>query len=48
MLSRYGFKVMPIDYNSYDADTDSWKFTAKECYAFDVKDYRGVFYSTPS
>jgi hypothetical protein len=48
MLQRYAFKVMPIDYNSYDSDTDSWKFTAKECYAFDVKDYRGVFYSTPS
>jgi hypothetical protein len=48
LLERYGFKVMPIDYGSYDPDTDSWKFTAKECYAFDVSDYRGVFYSTPS
>jgi hypothetical protein len=48
MLSRYGFKVMPIDWGSYNRNNDSWEFTAKESYAFDVKDYRGVFYSTPS
>ncbi len=45
MLSRYGFKIMPI---VYDEDNDSWKVTAKEAYLFDVFDYRGTFYSTPS
>lgn len=45
MLSRYGFKLMPV---VYDEDNDSWKVTAKEAYLFDVFDYRGAFYSTPS
>jgi hypothetical protein len=45
MLQRYGFKLMPI---VYDEDNDSWKVTAKESYLFDVADYRGTFYSTPS
>jgi hypothetical protein len=45
MLQRYKFKLMPI---VYDEDTDSWKITAKECYLFDVADYRGVWYSTPA
>lgn len=45
MLSRYGFKLMPV---VYDEDNDSWKVTCKEAYLFDVFDYRGAFYSTPS
>lgn len=45
MLNRYGFKLQPI---VYDSDNDSWKATAKEAYLFDVFDYRGTFYSTPS
>ncbi|MBS1721228.1 MAG: hypothetical protein JST35_12345 [Armatimonadetes bacterium] len=45
MLQRYAFKVMPI---VYDEDVDAWKITAKESYLFDVNDYRGTFYSTPS
>jgi hypothetical protein len=45
MLLRYGFRLLPL---FYDQDTDSWKITAKESYLFDVFDYRGTFYSTPS
>lgn len=44
-LTRFGFKLTAI---VYDPDTDSWKVTAKESYLFDVVDYRGSFYSTPS
>lgn len=44
-LTRYGFKLTEL---VYDGDTDSWKVTAKESYLFDVVDYRGAFYSTPS
>lgn len=44
-LTRYGFKLTEL---IYDGDTDSWKATAKESYLFDVMDYRGAAYSTPS
>ena len=46
LLERYGFKL--TQGGEYDPNTDSWNFTAKENYAFDVTDYRGVIYSTPA
>lgn len=45
MITRYGYKNTGI---TYDEDTDSWKVTSKESYLFDVVDYRGCYYSTPS
>ncbi len=45
MLSRFPFKVTDL---TFDQDVDAWKVMAKESYLFDVVDYRGTFYSTPS